>query len=158
VFWIGTAIIVVAGALLVSGTRKYFTVQRVLFVVPVAFLTFIEVLLVVWGTVMVSAVLFPVLRKSFYASSPARNFKIAGIPVMPVAGAVSTVFFALAFWLLWKDPNAAGPLIKPSKMPVEAWITLGAIVVGTAWYFGAMPYRKRQGLDISLAFQQIPIE
>ena len=35
VFWIGTLIIVVAGALLVSGTRRYFTCQRVLFVVAV---------------------------------------------------------------------------------------------------------------------------
>ena len=36
VFWIGSLIIVIAGALLVSGTRRYFTVQRVLFVVAVA--------------------------------------------------------------------------------------------------------------------------
>jgi amino acid transporter len=124
----------------------------------VTFLTFIEVLLVIWGTVMISAVLFPVLRRQLYASSPARNFKIAGIPVMPVAGAIAAMFFAFAFWLLWRDPIAAGPLIKLSKMPVEAWITLGAIVVGTAWYFGAKAYRRRQGIDISLAFQQIPIE
>jgi hypothetical protein len=107
---------------------------------------------------MVSAVVFPVLRKGLYASSPAKNFKIAGIPVMPAAGAISAVFFALAFWLLWRDPIAAGPLVKLSKMPVEAWITLGAIVAGTVWYFGARAYRRRQGIDISLAFQQIPIE
>ncbi|MGH3277127.1 MAG: amino acid permease [Streptosporangiaceae bacterium] len=124
----------------------------------VAFLTFIEVLLVIWGTVMVAAVLFPVLRKGLYASSPAKNFKIAGVPVMPAAGAVSALFMALAFVLLWRDPIAAGPLIKFSKMPVEAWITLGGIVVGAAWYFGAKAYRKRQGIDVSLAFQQIPIE
>ena len=124
----------------------------------VAFLTFIEVLLVIWGAVMVAAVLFPLLRKSLYESSPARNFRILGVPVMPAAGAISAVFFALAFWLLWEDPNAAGPLIKPSKMPVEAWITLGAVVAGTAWYLGAKAYRKRRGIDISLAFQQIPIE
>jgi amino acid transporter len=124
----------------------------------VAFLTFIEVLLVIWGIVMVSAVVFPVLRKGLYASSPAKNFKIARIPVMPVAGAISAVFFGLAFWLLWRDPIAAGPLVRLSKMPVEAWITLGAIVAGTAWYFGARAYRRRQGIDISLAFQQIPIE
>jgi amino acid transporter len=124
----------------------------------VSFLTFIEVLLVIWGAVMVCAVLFPVLRKGLYASSPAKNFKIAGIPVMPVAGAVSAAFFVLAFVLLWRDPIAAGPLIKFSKMPVEAWITLGAIVVGAAWYLGAKAYRRRQGIDISLAFHQIPIE
>ena len=124
----------------------------------VTFLTFIEVLLVVWGTVMVAAVFFPFTRKSMYAASPARNFKLAGIPVMPAAGAVSAVFFAVMFWLLWEDPNAAGPLIHPSKMPVEAWITLGALIAGTAWYVGAKRYRRRQGIDISLAFQQIPIE
>jgi basic amino acid/polyamine antiporter, APA family len=31
VFWIGTAVLVVAGLLLASGTRRYFTVQKVLF-------------------------------------------------------------------------------------------------------------------------------
>jgi amino acid transporter len=124
----------------------------------VAFLTFIEVLLVIWGAVMVSAVLFPITRKAMYNASPARNFKIGGLPIMPAAGAVSAVFMAVMIWLLWEDPIAAGPLIHPSKMPVEFWITLGALVVGSAWYLGAKRYRRRQGIDISLAFQQIPIE
>ena len=62
------------------------------------------------------------------------------------------------FWLLWQDPIAAGPLIKPSKMPVEAWITLGAVVIGAAWYLWVKAYRKRRGINISLAFTQIPIE
>ena len=124
----------------------------------VAFLTFIEVLLVVWGTVAVAAVLFPLIRKSLYESSPARNFKILGVPVMPLAGGIAAAFMGYAFWLLWEDPNAAGPLIKPSKMPVEFWITLGAVIAGTAWYLGAKAYRRRRGINISLAFQQIPIE
>jgi amino acid transporter len=124
----------------------------------VAFLTFIEVLLVIWGTVMVAAVAFPLLRKPLYAASPARNFRILGVPVMPLAGGISAAFMAYAFWLLWEDPNAAGPLVKFSHMPVEAWITLGAIVAGTAWYLGAKEYRRRRGINISLAFQQIPIE
>src|SRR5262252_2115264 len=94
----------------------------------VAFLTFIEVLLVIWGAVAVAAVLFPLIRKPLYESSPARNFKILGVPVMPLAGGIAAAFMGYAFWLLWEDPNAAGPLIKPSKMPVEFWITLGAVV------------------------------
>jgi basic amino acid/polyamine antiporter, APA family len=107
---------------------------------------------------MVSAVLFPITRRAMYEASPARNFKLGGIPVMPAAGAISAAFFAVMIWLLWEDPIAAGPLIHPSKMPVEAWITLGALIVGTAWYVWVKRYRKRQGIDISLAFQQIPIE
>ena len=46
VFWIGTLIIVVAGLLLVSGTRRYFTVQRVLFVIAVAGLAVITVVMI----------------------------------------------------------------------------------------------------------------
>jgi len=124
----------------------------------VAFLTFIEVLLVIWGTVMVAAVVFPLIRRSLYESSPARNFRVLGVPVMPLTGGIAAAFMGYAFWLLWEDPNAAGPLIKPSKMPVEFWITLGAVVAGTAWYLGAKAYRRRRGINISLAFQQIPIE
>ena len=124
----------------------------------VAFLTFIEVLLVIWGTVMVAAVVFPLIRRSLYEASPARNFKVLGVPVMPLSGGIAAAFMGYAFWLLWEDANAAGPLIKPSKMPVEAWITLGAVVAGTAWYLGAKAYRRRRGINISLAFQQIPIE
>jgi amino acid transporter len=124
----------------------------------VAFLTFIEVLLVVWGAVMISAVIFPARRRQLYEASPARNFRLLGMPIMPVAGAVSAVFFAVMIWLLWKDPIAAGALIKPSKMPVEFWITIAAVVIGTAWYIWVKAYRKRQGINIRLAFQQIPIE
>jgi amino acid transporter len=124
----------------------------------VAFLTFIEVLLVVWGTVMVSAAVFPVRRRSLYESSPARQFRLAGIPVMPVAGVVSAAFFAVMIWLLWRDPIAAGPLFSGAKISVEFWITLGAVVAGAAWYTWVKAYRRRHGINISLAFQQIPIE
>jgi hypothetical protein len=123
----------------------------------VAFLTFIEVLLVIWGTVMVAAVVFPLIRKSLYESSPTRNFKILGVPVMPLSGGIATAFMGYAFWLLWEDANAL-PADQAVKMPVEAWITLGAVVAGTAWYLGAKAYRRRRGINISLAFQQIPIE
>jgi amino acid transporter len=124
----------------------------------VAFLTFIEVLLVIWGTVMVAAVVFPSRRRQLYESSPAKNFRLLGVPIMPVAGLISAAFAAVMIWLLWEDPIAAGPLFKPSKMPVEFWITLGGIVAGAAWYLWIKAYRKRQGINIRLAFQQIPIE
>ncbi len=124
----------------------------------VVFLTFIEVLLVVWGTVMISAVIFPLRRRRLYESSPAKNFRLLGIPIMPVAGAISAAFFAVMFVLLWNDPVAAGPLFKPSKMPVEFWITLAGVVLGAGWYQFIKAYRKRRGINIRLAFQQIPIE
>ncbi len=54
-------------------------------------------------------------------------------------------------------PFAAGPMIK-KPLPVEFWITTGTAALGTLWYLGVKAYRRRQGIDIRLAFQQIPIE
>lgn len=123
-----------------------------------AFLTLVEVLLVVWGAVMISAILFPMLRRQLFDASPAKRIRLAGVPVMGIAGAVSAVFFALMIYLLWNDPNAAGPLFTMHHVTVEFWIVVGAIIAGSAWYVGTKAYRKRQGIDLNLAFQQIPIE
>lgn len=124
----------------------------------IAFLTLVEVLLIVWGTVMLSAVVFPRSRRQFFDSSPVKNTRFLGIPVMSVTGALSVAFFAGVIYLLWNDPIAAGPLFTLHHVSREFWIVLGITVAGTAWYLGSKAYRKRQGIDLSLAFQQIPIE
>lgn len=124
----------------------------------IALLTLVEVLLVVWGTVMVSAVIFPVLRRQLFRASPARRVTVAGLPVMSVAGGLSAVFFGLMIYLLWNDPNAAGPLFTLHDVSTEFWIMVGVVIAGAAWYIGVRYYRRRQGINLDLAFQQIPIE
>lgn len=128
----------------------------------VAFLTMIEALLVVWGVAMASAVVFPWARREFFQRSPASKARFAGIPVMSIAGALALAFFGLALVLLWRDRNAAGPLLDVDKslgdQPTEFWIIGGTIVFGVLWYIGNKIYRRRKGVDVDLAFQQIPIE
>ena len=124
----------------------------------VAFLTLIEVLLVVWGVVMASAVVFPRTRTQFFDSSPAKRVTVAGFPLMSIAGAISVVFFAAMIYLLWNDPNAAGPLFTRHTRSHEFWIMVGVVIAGIAWYAAARLYRRRQGIDVNLAFRQIPIE
>jgi amino acid transporter len=123
----------------------------------IALLTLIEALLVIWGTAMVMAIVFPRRGKQFFDASPAKAYKVFGLPLMSVTAALSTAFFLLAFVLLWRDDNAAGPLLG-SGHRTELWIVVGALVVGAAWYVGNLLYRRRQGVDIDLAFKQIPIE
>jgi amino acid transporter len=123
----------------------------------IALLTLVEALLVIWGTTLVAAIVFPWTGKRFFNASPAKAHRIAGLPLMSVAGALSTAFFVFAFVLLWRDDNAAGPLLGAAHR-TELWIVVGALVAGTAWYIGNMIYRRRQGVDIELAFKQIPIE
>jgi amino acid transporter len=124
----------------------------------IAFLTLIEVLLVVWGAVMASAVIFPRTRRQFFDASPARRVTVAGIPLMSITGALSVAFFVYMIYLLWNDPIAAGPLINSDHVTKEFWIMLGVIFGGAAWYVGTLFYRRRQGIDLDLAFRQIPIE
>ena len=123
----------------------------------IALLTLIEALLVIWGTALAAAIVFPWTGKHFFNASPAKAHRIAGLPLMSVAGALSTAFFVFVFVLLWRDDNAAGPLLGAAHR-TELWIVVGALVAGTAWYIGNMIYRRRQGVDIELAFKQIPIE
>ena len=123
----------------------------------IALLTLIEALLVIWGTALAAAIVFPWTGKHFFNASPAKAHRIAGLPLMSVAGALSVAFFVFAFVLLWRDDNAAGPLFG-SAHRTELWIVVGALVAGTAWYIGNKVYRRRQGVDIELAFKQIPIE
>ena len=124
----------------------------------IALLTLVEVLLVVWGTAMVSAVVFPRVRRSLFVGSPASRVRVGSVPVMSIAGVVSALFLAAMIYLLWNDPIAAGPLISSDHVTWEFWIVLGVVVLGTAWYLGTKALRRRQGIDIDLAFRQIPIE
>lgn len=121
-------------------------------------LTLIEALTVVWGTAMVAAVFFPKTRRNLYEMSPASEQKIGGIPVMSITGALGALFLATVLYMLWNDANAAGPLFSTDAIRGEFWLLLAVVVFGTIWYLGAKSYRQSQGIDISLAFRQIPIE
>jgi APA family basic amino acid/polyamine antiporter len=124
----------------------------------IAFLSLIEALVVVWGAAMVAAVLFPRTRRELFQASPAASSRIGGVPVMVVTAVLSLAFFALVLFLLWNDPIAAGPMFTLGHLSREFWIVLGIVVFGVAWFLGTRAYRRRQGIDVDLAFRQIPIE
>jgi hypothetical protein len=100
---------------------------------------------------------FPWTGRQFFDASPAKAYRVGGIPLMSITGAVTVAFFALAFVLLWRDKNAAGPLFDPAQR-TALWIIVGTLVAGALWYVGNRLYRRSRGVDIDLAFKQIPIE
>src|SRR6266540_538879 len=111
----------------------------------IAFLSLIEALVVVWGAAMLAAVLFPRSRRG-------------RVPLMAVTGAVSLAFFALVLYLLWNDPIAAGPMFTLDHLSREFWLVVGVVAFGVAWFLGTRLYRRRQGVDVDLAFRRLPIE
>jgi amino acid transporter len=123
----------------------------------ISLLTLIEPLLVIWGAAMLIAVFFPYTHKKFFEASTASAYKVGRVPLMSITGALTVAFFGLAIVLLWRDKIAAGPLIG-HHLPTEFWILVATIVASVLWYIGNRVYRRRQGVDIDLAFKQIPIE
>ena len=124
----------------------------------IALLTLIEALTVVWGTAMISAVVFPRVRRQLFDVSPASEQRLGGVPLMSITGALAAIFLAVVLVMLWNDEIAAGPLFTSDGVRGEFWLLLGAVVFGIVWYLAMKAYRRRQGIDISLAFRQIPIE
>jgi amino acid transporter len=124
----------------------------------IAFLSLIEALVVVWGAAMLAAILFPRSRRALFDASPAAGSRLGGVPLMAVTGAISLAFFALVLYLLWNDPIAAGPMFTLDHLSREFWLVLGTVVFGVAWFLGNRLYRRRQGIDVDLAFRQLPIE
>jgi amino acid transporter len=120
-------------------------------------LRLIEPLLIIWGAAMLMAVVFPWTGRSFYKRSPVAAYRVGPIPLMSITGALTVAFFGLAFVLLWKDDIAAGPLIS-SHLPTDFWIIASVLVAAIVWYIGNRIYRHRRGVDVSLAFREIPVE
>jgi hypothetical protein len=85
------------------------------------------------------------------------HLRVFGVPLMSVTGFLGALFLSLVLYLMWNDPVAAGPLIR-NPPSLEFWIAVATVGAGVLWYLGVKAYRLRQGIDIRLAFQQIPIE
>lgn len=127
----------------------------VLFVFTTYFATlvvFIMIALGAWAIVLAAGVVFPYKRPEIYEKSPISKRKVLGLPLMTVAcgcGFVGAVFY---FFTLFFDDFAAGHDI--GRLAIMAACFLGGFV-----FFHIMKaYRKSQGVDVDLAFKQIPIE
>jgi hypothetical protein len=64
-------------------------------------------------------------------------------------GFVASQFY---FWTLFLDPTAAG------HDPTQVAIVGGVFVIGLVFYFVMKMIRRAQGIDVTLAFKEIPIE
>jgi APA family basic amino acid/polyamine antiporter len=101
-----------------------------------------------------AAILFPRLRKQLYQGSPSMTrLKIGSVPVVVIAGVIGLAGLAVITGFVVAFPQAGSP-VTPSNVGFMALMfVLGALV-----YFIGYAARKRQGMDISLAFKEIPPE
>jgi APA family basic amino acid/polyamine antiporter len=108
----------------------------------------------IWAIVAFACAIFPFVRKNIYERSPIARYKLGGLPVVTIVGAISFVFFAFLSYTSAVNSAIGGP--NSSTALIIAII----IFIGSgALYFISKEYHKRKNhIDISLNFREIPPE
>jgi amino acid transporter len=101
--------------------------------------------------VAIAGIAFPYVRRSLYESSPIRR-SFAGIPVISLIGVAAVVIYAL-FWYPLATTGALG------ANTTTGWVATGVIAgIGILIYPISYLINKARGVDLSLAFKQLPPE
>jgi amino acid transporter len=101
--------------------------------------------------VCLAAIIFPFRRKSLFEPSPA-NMKIGPVPLLSLTGIISFVFIGLIQYFLLSNP-LYGANTPPVLMTIVIIFVIGGIIYAVSYF-----YNKKQGLDISMIFRDIPPE
>jgi amino acid transporter len=101
----------------------------------------------------IAAIIFPFRKstKPMFDASPIA-YKVAGIPVLSILGVISTVVL-LSIGYMFLVNSMYGVNSFYSLLGIVL-ITIGAVIIFVASY----AYNRKHGLDIMMAFQQIPPE
>jgi basic amino acid/polyamine antiporter, APA family len=100
----------------------------------------------------IAVVILPWRKPDLWAASPASRLKVAGVPVVPVAGLIT---IGLIGYCLYEWLSKAAYGINNN----DSLIYMGCMyVLALAIYLIARVVRKRQGIDLSLINKEIPVE
>lgn len=105
----------------------------------------------------IAAILLPYTKRDLYNASPIAKYKIAGLPLISVAG---VIFAAFVLYLLYEwviDPgNRYGISYRNTPAVIFTLVLYG---VALAIYLGVRVYRRvRDGIDLGMVYKEIPVE
>jgi amino acid transporter len=102
----------------------------------------------------IAATILPWWKRDLYQSSPIVRYNILGLPLISVAGAITTAFLGWVIYLWLTDALYGIGVGNPTSI-----IFLGALY-GTAAvvYIVARLYRRSQGVDLDAIHAEIPAE
>ncbi|MCI0344853.1 MAG: amino acid permease [Chloroflexi bacterium] len=102
----------------------------------------------------VAATILPWWKPQIYEGSPIARYTIVGLPLISVAGAITTIFLA---WTLWQWLTNA--LYGIGTGNTSSIIFLGVLYAAAAvLYVVARLYRRAQGVDLEAIHSEIPAE
>jgi amino acid transporter len=117
-----------------------------------AIVILIEAAVLAWSIVLAAGIFFPYMRPDIYEKSPIANRTILGLPLMTVGCGLGFLAAQFYFWTLWSDPVAAGHDTN------QLLTVVGVFAIGIIFYLTMKYIRASQGVDVTLAFKEIPIE
>jgi APA family basic amino acid/polyamine antiporter len=101
-----------------------------------------------------AATILPWRRPRIFENSPIARYRVAGVPLISIAGAITFLFLlALLVYWLW-DPRAAYGINDPLSLVYMGILYALALVI----YVVAKVVRSRQGIDLKRIHQEIPVE
>jgi amino acid transporter len=108
-----------------------------------------------WGVAYVvpalATIVVPYTKKDLLEQAPEfMRKKVAGVPLVTILGILCTISFAYMGYIAYTNPLITSPTI--SGLGIAAGIVILAFIV----YFGSVAYHKGRGLDIGMAFKEIP--
>ena len=102
----------------------------------------------------IAAMILPYWKKDLFEASPVARYKVGGISIIAIAGAISTIFFA---WVLYMWLSSA--LYGIGVGNVNSIVFLGILYGAAALlYIVARFWRRAQGVDLDAIHAEIPAE
>lgn len=109
--------------------------------------------IVVWGILGITCMIFPFVKKvkHIWDASPHR-WRIGPVPVATIAGIISLIFTGVVIWGIYASPAMGGLNVYWTP------IYVGVMIVGILWYAIWRWKRSKEGIDVTLAFKELPPE
>jgi len=101
-----------------------------------------------------TAILFPYRMKRVYEASPIAKYKVGNVPLVSIAGLLGLIFNLYLTYEYVAGPN----LFLTYPLPQSDAFVIGLFVVCLLIYPISLAIRRAKGLDVSLAFKEIPPE
>jgi amino acid transporter len=87
-----------------------------------------------------------------YAASPLARYRVAGIPLITVMGSLSLLYFAFLLVSYFRDARYG------VNSPTGIWFAVGLAVAGLVCYLAFRALRRRQGIDVTRTYREIPVD
>ncbi|MGH2875846.1 MAG: amino acid permease, partial [Solirubrobacteraceae bacterium] len=100
----------------------------------------------------IAAMILPYRKPEIYNASPIARYKVLGLPLITFASGLFIVFLVFCLYK-WFQDDAYGVNNGSSLVYMGAMYVLAIVI-----YVGSKFVRRRQGMDLSMVYGEIPVE